>query len=509
MKFCLFFFLFIFIIYINEYICYVVFPLDTLPKENYVFSSKNSETSTIKKIYYSDVYTSIEIGNSKQKIPLFLSITKSIFQITSLLSGSSNIEPPEIYNLLPLFETNNNLRFFSEDKSSSFQYNDEITSDDKKVCLGNDTMPFYTNLDLNSNSDIAINFELLLKFQRENISGEIGLAFPDKNSKNYNLLKESNIFEQFKENNLITNYNWFLLYDIWNNTRGKLIIGSTPHELFPKKYSKEDLIFTNSLMDSSTGHNWKINFRDISLGNYHLTNLSTELIFDSEVIVGPRELDNLLLKIFLQEEIKNKNCFQGSFYQKTHYVTTIKYYYCDIKVKNEFYKAIPNIKLNSREFNYTFEISKDDLFQIEGNNIFFKILFFIEDFHIWLLGKPFSLKYQFVFNPDSKQIGIYNPDYIPEETGGSSNKKFWLVLIIIILCGIFTILGIIIGKKIYGLRRKQKANELNDDFEYISASEITKGNQENNISGNSRNNNFSINNPVSNYKSIEMNTKLY
>ena len=75
---------------------------------------------------------------------------------------------------------------------------------------------------------------------------------------------------------------------------------------------------------------------------------------------------------------------------------------------------------------------------------------------------------------------------------------------------IFTVLGVIIGKKIYGLRRKQKANELNDDFEYVSASEVTKGgNQENAITGNIRNNNFSINAPVSNYKSIEMNTNLY
>ena len=303
-----------------------------------------------------------------------------------------------------------------------------------------------------------------------------------------------------------------MLYDKWDNVDGRLVLGAAPHDLFPKKYSKDDLIFANSIIDPSTGHNWKIKFRDISLGDFHLNNLTTELIFDSEVIIGPREVDDLLLKLFLQDELKNKNCFQGSFYQKAHYITTLKYYYCDIRIKDEIYEALPNINMNSREFNYTFEINKDDLLYTEGNYVFFKLLFFIEENNIWLLGKPFSLKYQFVFNPDSKQLGIYNPDYIPEETGQNSvKKKVWLVLIIIILCAIFTVLGVIIGKKIYGLRRKQKANELVDDFEYLSASEITrKGNKDNTIAGNSRSNNFSINAPpVTNYKSIEMNTKLY
>lgn len=167
-----------------------------------------------------------------------------------------------------------------------------------------------------------------------------------------------------------------------------------------------------------------------------------------------------------------------------------------------------NIKLNSKEFNYTFEISKDDLFQIEGNYVFFKILFFIEDFDIWVLGKPFSLKYQFVFSPETKQIGIYNPNFVYEKPKKTWNKKkFWLVFTIIILSIAFTILGIIIGKKIYGLKRKQKANELMDDFEYVSSKD-KNNNPENKINDINSKNNF-INSTVSNYKTIEMNTNLY
>ena len=87
--------------------------------------------------------------------------------------------------------------------------------------------------------------------------------------------------------------------------------------------------------------------------------------------------------------------------------------------------------------------------------------------------------------------------------------QFWLVFTIIVLCIIFTVLGVIIGKKIYGLKRKQKANELNDEFEYISAGELNKEKRTNNINDINRNNNFIINNSVSGYKSIEMNTQFY
>ena len=508
MKFLfIFFFSFINLI-IKKINSYVVFPLKTLEKDNYIFSKDESEKSILKKYYYSDIYTTLEIGNSPQIIPLFLSVPKSTFQITSSLSGKSfSLDEPEIYNLLPLFENTNNF-FFNEQKSYSFQYNDEITSSNKKTCLGNDTISLYKNLDLNKKLDITLNFELLLQFQKENISGEIGLSFPDKNENNYYLIKKSNILNQLKENNLIDNFNWFFIYDKWNNMEGKLIIGATPDELFPKKYYKKDLILSSSVLDSSIGQNWKIKFRDIYLGNFHLKNLTTELVFDSELIIAPKEFDSFLLNHFLKDELNNNKCFQSSFYLKAHYVTTLKYYYCDLSIQEELYEAMLDIKFNSKEFNYTFEINKDDLFEIEGNYIFFKILFFIEDFDIWVLGKPFSLKYQFVFNPDTKQIGMYNPNFVYEKPKKSWNqKKFWLGFTIIMLFGIFTVLGIIIGKKIYGMKRKQKANELMDDFEYTSSKDINKNNG-NKISDVNSNNNF-INSTVSNYKTIEMNTNLY
>ena len=76
--------IYIIIFDINKIESFIVLPLKTLPKENYVFSKDNSEKSTLKKFYHSDIYTTLEIGNTPQKVPVFLSVSKSIFQITSL-----------------------------------------------------------------------------------------------------------------------------------------------------------------------------------------------------------------------------------------------------------------------------------------------------------------------------------------------------------------------------------------------------------------------------------------
>ena len=107
--------------------------------------------------------------------------------------------------------------------------NEEIIFQNKKTGFGNDTVLLYNNLNLKHSLEFTMNFELLFQFQKENIPGEMGLSFPNNNENNYNLIKKFNILTQLKENNLIDNYNWFLIYDKWNSTDGKLIIGSQPH----------------------------------------------------------------------------------------------------------------------------------------------------------------------------------------------------------------------------------------------------------------------------------------
>ena len=133
---------------------------------------------------------------------------------------------------------------------------------------------------------------------------------------------------------------------------------------------------------------------------------------------------------------------------------------------------MPSIKFFSNALNYTFEITKDELFIIKENYIYLKILFPItkqQDYFI--LGRSFTLKYPFVFNPDLKQIGFYKR--IINKKKNFNNWNLIKVIIIIIACILLIIIGIKIGKHLYGIKRKKRAMELDEEYEY-NQSENTK-----------------------------------
>ena len=73
---------------------------------------------------------------------------------------------------------------------------------------------------------------------------------------------------------------------------------------------------------------------------------------------------------------------------------------------------------------------------------------------------------------DSKKIGLYRKYYEniyinKDNNKNESNKIINIVLIIIFsFCLIF--IGFYLGKKIYQIKRKIRANELNDNYEYIN-----------------------------------------
>ena len=88
----------------------------------------------------------------------------------------------------------------------------------------------------------------------------------------------------------------------------------------------------------------------------------------------------------------------------------------------------------------------------------------------WTLGLPFLKKYRLSFNFDSKQIGYYK-DYENIPKNDEQNKLSFIfikTIIIIILIIIIFILGMQFQKKIIKVPRKNKANELDDNYEYNS-----------------------------------------
>ena len=148
-------------------------------------------------------------------------------------------------------------------------------------------------------------------------------------------------------------------------------------------------------------------------------------------------------------------------------------------------KIILPIQFYSNELDYIFEITINDILKESGEYIIIKLLFNKYGGRC-ILGKPFSLKYKFIFNPDTKGVSFY-PKFKTVKGIEINWNNVLKILLIIGLCIIFAVLGIIIGKKLYGIKRKKRANEMNDDdYEYFSDSKKENGNEnnENNLTKN-------------------------
>ena len=133
----------------------------------------------------------------------------------------------------------------------------------------------------------------------------------------------------------------------------------------------------------------------------------------------------------------------------------------------------PTIFFYHQDFNFTFELTYNDLFQIKNGEIFFLIIKNKNNFNqdLWKMGKIFLKKYQFSFNQDSKTINFHqnilkNKEKININENDKNKLQFNANYIWIFICTICLIVGIYLGNRFIIKNRKLRANELQDDYEY-------------------------------------------
>ena len=157
-------------------------------------------------------------------------------------------------------------------------------------------------------------------------------------------------------------------------------------------------------------------------------------------------------------------------------------------MKTKPFAQFNDIFVYQKGFEYIFKMRKEMLFEEIEDKLYFLIIFHNNyNNKVWKLGEPFLSEYKFVFNIEQKTIGFYNPllekipnskyDFDNIENSISNNKninnKNISILtifknvknIMLIIVSIFIIIYII--KKIL-MKRKLRANELLDNYEYLS-----------------------------------------
>ena len=401
------------------------------------------------------LYVIFDMGDSHQNIPMTIKSQQlPTFIVSSKSTDSVAIKYDETKSPNSFHYINN----FLIEKLYKYDFNEGY--------LVNDTVTFNSSL-------VYKNFSYMLATKvnvyAKNISGEIGLSKKKNDEYPYLFPERTQFLQQLKDNKLINNKIFGIVYDNDNDYEGKLIFGAYLDQI-DDLYSEDDKI-TNYIDDYIPDDNrdkWLINFNVKLLKQPYNEEVYIEentyglAMYEIGLIVGSRTFrENFIIDYF-----ERKGCNESlisskpfGFYQ----------YSCDNE--NQF-SDFPDL-IFTMPGKYMFNFTKNELFKKIGKKYIFQIVFEIIDLEInyWRLGQNFFRKYHIFFNWDEKEctFSYYNRKYKQNENEQEKSKITLQIIFIIILS---IILLFLIGVIIYFYffcekkRRKRAAQELKDDEDY-------------------------------------------
>ena len=467
-------------------------------KEKYINNQKNnlkySSINFINDFFSNYIITDLKLGNPSQKINSFLNPENICFQF---------IEKNKWKNL------NNKINTYNPKRSLTF-----LLNKNNKALRAEDIISFEDDINKNKTNNIVhIPFNLETDFgeinEESEFINELGL-----NSK-LNLDKKNdcpNFINELKKNKIINEEIYSLVYKV--KTQGNLFIGDYLYNIDANKYKKNNFFIINGLQNQN-GIKWNINFDKIYIhdkfqeGNRSISNRSNEgkinlpfnrsvnIKIDQKIIIGTHEYKNAIDNLIFNKLIKSKICqidianynsknyyvyscealkfatFESSFYEDDYYYQEPIYHYLHF----------PSIIFYSDKLKYYFEINYEKLFELIGERFYFMIIFEIEPQKggiEWVIGEHLIKNNIFSFNINDKKLMFYNEKAINENFEENNNNEkinqtnlqkekskniIIISLVIIIICFIFFTFCLISKIK---ERRKKKANELIDEYEYFS-----------------------------------------
>jgi hypothetical protein len=434
-----------------------------------------SDKEIVETISRNLVYTELNIGMvKKQKIIVFIEMgTNELYFID--LNHHTGLPPlREIKN--SNFSYNNNyllnkifkLNFYNSSLSDTYQYvrscpeyledyyYDRDVFAKEKIYLRQKNKT--TNKEMYEPILIFANFKEYEDWDHR--PGVIGFEMGD-----------SEFIQRLKQIKIIKNYDWNIKYTNFLEEKGEIIIGALPHIYDRKNYDEDDLRFANI---TNGRHQWSLIFDHIYIesnnskikynynGKYEIGKFYIEEFF----ILGTNEYFKLIEDIFFRKYI-NENICQKQTHKKLGQDNKYYHFMCylkDNKKIKEFLNNFPSLIFYQGEMDINFTLDSNDLFTIFPDNS--RILFNVEFYNNsnnWVLGKPFFKKYQLNFNNEENLISYY----ANSNTNKYNKKNNVKINFIIFFIFIFTFL-LFFKAAFCKYNRKLRANELEDNYNYIS-----------------------------------------
>ena len=409
---------------------------------------------TIEDLINYNIYTNISIGTPPQQVAHFIDQTHYLFHFHKKLLTYGNRD------FSPFLKEYENLKnfWFEEKKSSTFSFNETT-----RFCTD---VYYFKNLNNEEIKSTKIKFSLIDTHIKDAFKcGTLGLNNPLKFDFKLNK-KEAFFINELKENDLISEYTFSILYNkknsLFNYSNdeifGNFILGESPHVYEPKQYKKEDLII-NKIDDWSILVDYV--FFNSSQEDYIQEKVNMQINIMSGFIKGTESYRLKIEEIFFKELIEKKLC-KVELFRENIYFTDFYLFSCENSfIIQQEIKSFPTLHFklgNSLEFIFTYK----DLFEIFNDRLYFMVIFKQESSVAfkprWVMGEVFLRKYLAVFNYEKREISFYkNQVEITNIETIKDAQSLNLVKLLKCFCGI--LIGIIIILLIFLIYKKCKRKE--------------------------------------------------
>ena len=299
-----------------------------------------------------------------------------------------------------------------------------------------------------------INLLCTINHNISKICGNIGLIYFHTESKSYNFMGQlHNIFS-------LSDFTFIFNYSNPDSDEGIFIFGNKPHKYLPKDFDENNLVS----IYSKKIYEFSLESKEIKINN-NLTEENIEIKLDPDIegLQFPQKYFKYIEEIFFREYYTKNICY---FDEYSLYTVII----CYNNFTDKMMQSFPKIEFKIA--NFSIEFTWKDLFYKENNIYYFRIIERGIDKH-FDFGRILFKKYIFVFNPESRQIFFYDNKNNKELENKDKKLETKYIIIIVTLSIILIILiplGIYLGKQLYN-KRKKKAYELNDDYDYTPTKE--------------------------------------
>ena len=467
---------------------YIIIPFDT-----FIYNPKNNiilQNDILSMKLYEDIYSNISMASPAQNIKTLLRLDK--YEITikepkynSSLSNSfklKSIQDKLIGNESFYFLTIDSLeelnKFIKDEGMSTKNIDKNFYKEykDIKFVYINETSNYkFLEKELNDREIekiIAYNYSMLglrLRFMYSDY-------YPDfiQSLREMKIINSS-IFTFYINNNKKENdhYGYLIIGDKFTDTEKEF--EETNSTFFSLRGSSLSWDIRIDNIYSEAKSNSK--FNEIYLEK----NQEVELIIEKSYILGTKNYKSFIENAFFNELIGYNICQYKNSLMEHSYGT----YVCDStsKIFLDFYNnKFPELIFKTGRITDELILNKNDLFfynkyNKSDTNIYFMIFFSTIYTSKWMLSRAFLEKYRLSFNLDTRFIEYHKKKFsenkIENETkeDDRNNDNIYLIIkivAIIFLVSIIFLLGFLFHKLITRKPRKQKANELNDDFDYSS-----------------------------------------